>query len=268
VHIRECDPIGWTNCITEKIRLPIDTKIIHTVTTSAMLKRKICLFTDNHRYYNYKLDGQNCKYHQSNTEILAWAEQFQISDYSKLTHTVRRGTDGFREGTYRVAHDLFPGRVLNRADATFSNHGDDSYSSLWRSGMASDAVPSLRGNRRPGAGRAWTGHVTGTVPAESGGAKRGEHRRCSRETAPGELEKASGGGGGGESGRHGRTWAWPRRVAWASSFRVQLVELFFGVKVAAIDYPERVEEWDPFSDIHCITRLCSLAFKYVILFHF
>ena len=139
---------------------------------------------------------------------------FQIDTHSD---TVRRWTDGFREGAYRVAHDLFPGRILNRADATFSNHGDDSYGCNWRRGMTSNVVaPWLRGNRGRWAGRAWTGHVTATAPAESGSARRGEHWRCSREAAPGEMEKArsgggGSGGGGGESGRHGRTWAW----AWA-----------------------------------------------------
>jgi hypothetical protein len=41
----ECQAIKWIpNCVTEKIRLPIDATIIHNVTTSTMLKRKyVCL---------------------------------------------------------------------------------------------------------------------------------------------------------------------------------------------------------------------------------
>jgi hypothetical protein len=104
-----------------------------------------------------------------------------------------------------MLHDLFPGRILNRAYGSFSDHGDDSYGTLRRSGLASAAAPLLRRNRGRGPGRTCTGHARATIAAESGSAQRGGQWSCSREAAPGELEEASSSGGG-ESGRHGRTW--------------------------------------------------------------
>jgi hypothetical protein len=127
--------------------------------------------------------------------------------------------DGFREGAYRVAHDLLPRRILNRAYGPFSNHRDNSYGAFRRHGLASAAASSLRRNSGRGAkpGRAGTGHARATRAAESGSAQRGEQWRCFMEAAPGELEEARSGGGG-ESGRHGRTWRKRAAGHWARPF--------------------------------------------------
>jgi hypothetical protein len=100
-----------------------------------------------------------------------------------------------------VTHDLFPVRILNRADTTFIDHSHDSHSALRRRSLLSTTAPSLRGDRgrRPGGAR--TGHARATFAARSGHEQRGGPGSCSGEAAAGRLQEARGGGGG-ESGGH------------------------------------------------------------------
>jgi hypothetical protein len=106
-----------------------------------------------------------------------------------------------------VTHDLFPVRILNRADTTFIDHSHDSHSALRRRSLLSTTAPSLRGDRgrRPGGAR--TGHARATIAARSGHEQRGGPGSCSGEAVAGRLQEARGGGGGESCGhRHGRTW--------------------------------------------------------------
>lgn len=128
--------------------------------------------------------------------------------------------NGFGAGGYRLAHDLYPGRILNRADATFSYHSHDSYSALWRRDLSSStSAPSLRadGGRR-GARIARAGHARATISAGSDGEPQQGRVSYSCKAAAGRLEEARAGGGG-ESGsrRHGRR-TWRKRLGSCRAF--------------------------------------------------
>lgn len=92
-----------------------------------------------------------------------------------------------------MAHNLLPGRILQRADASFADDGDDADGVLLGRGLASDAAnPERAGD----AGEAATHGTRG-----------GKHGTRPRDVAEGRLEDTNGGGSGGwESGRHGRAW--------------------------------------------------------------
>lgn len=117
------------------------------------------------------------------------------------TNTLTVTGPNFRAGAYRVAHDLLPGRVLQRAYATVANDGDDAGCILPGRGLAGAAASLLGGvGRRPG-------RAGDAGEAASDGVRRGENGSDFREVAARGLEETSSGGGGsggGESGRHGR----------------------------------------------------------------
>ena len=113
-----------------------------------------------------------------------------------------------------MAHNVLPGRVLQRADAPIADDGDDADGVL---------LPG-----RAFAGNAATATATPETASDTGeaaihGKRGGEQGRGFREVAAGGLEDASGsdgggGGGGGERGRHGRTW-WKRLHVEARAFQ-------------------------------------------------
>jgi hypothetical protein len=123
-----------------------------------------------------------------------------------------------------VTHDLFPVRILNRADTTFSDHSHDSHSALRRRSLLSTTAPSLRGDRgrRPGGAR--TGHARATFAARSGHEQRGS---CSGEAAAGRLQEAAVAGRAvvtAMGGRGGSSWA----AVELSGSRLPFEDLFAG----------------------------------------